>query len=102
MKYVKGSVDYEINFESYREMLNLIPTTRIERLHLLHWVQLGHDVDTNPWGFLNADGSPMNFLHGYRIRRGYSHGPWDDWEYDIPWKWDSLQHELIRNDSLTR
>ncbi len=102
MKYSKGSVDYKVNLESLHEMEEVIPMTSTERARLRKWVKDGHDIESNPWDYLNADGSKMNYLQCLRIRNGYSHGPWDSWEYSIPWKWDLFCRELIECDTLSK
>lgn len=102
MKYSRGSVDYAVNVESLREMEELVPMTSYERSRLRGWVKEGNDVESNPWNFLNADGSEMNYLEAFRIRFGYSHGPWDSWEYSVPWKLDRSGRFLIENDTLTK
>ena len=55
--------------------------TRSERDLFYEWVHQGLSIDSNPWKTLEPDGSPMNFLKALRIHQGYSHGPWDSWEY---------------------
>lgn len=102
MKYAKGTFDYAVNLESLREMEEVVPMTSYERARLRGWVKEGHDVESNPWDFLNADGTEMNYLQSFRIRYGYSHGPWDSWEYSVPWKRDPSDHELIENDTLSK
>lgn len=82
MIYKKGSVDYEVNRCSLREMEEFVPMTLQERARLRQWVKEGHDVDSNPWKIYEPDGSDMNFLKAYRIKYGASHGMWDTWEYD--------------------
>ena len=100
MRYERGSIDYGVNLEALHEMEEVVPMTSSERARLRSWVKDGHDVESNPWNFLNEDGSEMNFLMCLRIRNGYSHGPWDSWEYAVPWKWDPSWHELVENDTL--
>ena len=70
--------------------------------YAVDWVKDGHDVESNPWDYLNDDGSEMNYLQCLRIRNGYSQGPWDSWEYSVPWKWDLSGQELIENDTLSK
>jgi hypothetical protein len=81
MRYLKGSPEYEINWEIFLEMDETIPMTRSERTHLRIWVVHGRDVGSNPWKYYELDGSDMNYLKAYRIRFGASHGAWDSWEY---------------------
>ena len=102
MKYAKGSIDYKVNLVSLHEMEEVVPMTSYERARLRNWVKDGHDVESNPWNYLNDDGSEMNYLQCLRIHNGYSHGPWDSWEYQVPWKRDLSGLELIENDNLTK
>ena len=83
MKYQKDSDEYKMNRASFREMEEIVPMTSIERSQFLNWILAGHDLDSNPWHYFEPDGSPMNFLKALRIRCGYSHGPWDSWEYAV-------------------
>ena len=82
MRYVKNSVEYEVNWEAFHEMEELIPMTRSEHSHLHRWVKEGYDVDSNPWKYFEMDGTPMNYLKAHRIRFGASHDPWDSWEFE--------------------
>jgi len=75
MKYAKGSIDYKVNLVSLHEMEEVVPMTSYERARLRNWVKDGHDVESNPWNYLNDDGSEMNYLQCLRILNGYSHGP---------------------------
>ena len=56
MRYVKNSVEYEVNWEAFHEMEELIPMTRSEHSHLHRWVKEGYDVDSNPWKYFEMDG----------------------------------------------
>ena len=62
MRYERGSIDYGVNLEALHEMEEVVPMTSSERARLRSWVKDGHDVESNPWNFLNEDGSEMNFL----------------------------------------
>ena len=95
-------MDFDLNLISLRDMEEDVPMTSRERACLRRWVNDGHDIETNPWHHLEADGVEMNYLKALRIQSGYSHGPWDSWEFEVPWKWDLSGHELIENDSLTK
>ena len=95
MIYRKGSVDYQVNMESLHEMEEIVPMTASERSKLRSWAKSGHDVDSNPWNYFSEFGTEMNFLQALRIVSGVSHGPWDDWEYDIPYKWDPSHKHLF-------
>lgn len=82
MIYRRNSVDYEINLEALHEMEEFVPMTLNERNRLRGWVKAGHDIDSNPWHYLEDNGAEMNFLKAFRILYGSSHGPWDSWEFD--------------------
>ena len=82
MKYAKGSIEYEMNCASLREMLEAIPMTLSEQSRLQWWVREGHDINSNPWKCFEPDGSSMNYLKAFRILFGAPHGPWDSWEYE--------------------
>lgn len=82
MIYPANSPEYRSNRAAFHELEEVVPMTSIERSSLARWVLNGHDLDSNPWNYFEPDdGSPMNFLKALRIRCGYSHGPWDTWEY---------------------
>ena len=81
MRFVKGSPEFEYNVDAMHDLEDLVPMTRPERKLLHYWVVFGNDIYTNPWRIFEPDGSPMSFLKALRIRQGYSHGPWDSWEY---------------------
>ena len=82
MIYQSESFEFKMNRAAFHEMEAVVPMTSIERSQFLYWVLIGHDLDSNPWDYFEPDGSPMNFLKARRIRYGYSHGPWDSWEFD--------------------
>lgn len=81
MKFVSKTAEYYANIDAMREMEQYIPMTRSERDLFYEWVHQGFSIDSNPWKILEPDGSPMNFLKALRIKQGYSHGPWDSWEF---------------------
>ena len=83
MKYQRDSFEFKMNRAAFLEMEAVVPMTSIERSQFKHWVLTGHDLDSNPWDYFEPDGSPMNYLKALRIRCGYSHGPWDSWEYSL-------------------
>lgn len=88
MIYDKDSVDYQINIWSLREMEEIVPMTLFERKCLRRWVRSGHDLESNPWDYLDSDGMPLNYLQAHRIKYGYASGPWDSWkgpEYQTLW-----------------
>lgn len=80
MIYDKKSIDYQINKETLREMEEDVPMTLSERNALRKWVKYGHEVESNPWDYYDSDGYMMNYLQAYRIKFGYSSGPWDYWK----------------------
>lgn len=80
MIYDRHSFDYQINIEVLHEMELVVPMTLPERTRLRKWVRSGHEVESNPWGYLHSDGSPLNFLQALRLEYGYSSGPWDNWK----------------------
>ena len=81
MRFIKKTAEYYANIDSMREMEQYIPMTRSERDLCYDWVRQGKSIDSNPWKILEPDGSSMNFLKALRILQGYSHGPWDSWEF---------------------
>ena len=81
MKYSKDSFEFQMNQDAFHQMEEVVPMTSIERSNFAHWILTGHDLDSNPWRYFEPDGSPMNYLKALRIRCGYSHGPWDSWEF---------------------
>ena len=82
MIYQTNTFEFKMNRAAFREMEEVVPMTSVERSQVSKWVLHGHDLDSNPWDYFEPDdGSPMNFLKALRIRYGYSHGPWDSWEY---------------------
>ena len=80
MIYDKKSIDYQINKEALREMEEDVPMTLHERESIRKWVKHGHEIESNPWDYYDSDGYMMNYLQAYRIRFGYSSGPWDYWK----------------------
>ena len=75
----KKSIEYQLNKVALREMEEVVPMTLSERTAIRNWVRCGHEVESNPWGYYDADGCPMNYLQAYRIKFGYLSGPWDYW-----------------------
>lgn len=82
MRYVRGTDEYNVNYDLLLEMEEAIPMTRSERSHLRQWVHDGNDIQSNPWKYFEIDGTSMNYLKAFRLRFGASHGEWDSWEYD--------------------
>ena len=80
MLYDITSIEYQVNVWSLREMEEIIPMTLYERKCIRKWVRKGHEVESNPWGYLDSDGMPLNYLQAYRLYYGYSSGPWDYWK----------------------
>lgn len=79
-RFPRDSVDFEVNLDSLHEMEEVVPMTLSERAHLRKWVHSGHDIDSNPWGYLDGDDYLMNYLQAYRLEFGFSSGPWDYWK----------------------
>ena len=79
MRFGRNSADYQDNMEAFYEMDIFIPMTRDERMALRSWARRGYDVNTNPWDYTDCDGWPLNYLQAYRLKNGYSSGPWDYW-----------------------
>jgi hypothetical protein len=84
MRYRKGSYDYSFNMEAFHDMDRTVPMTKPERDALRSWVKAGHDIDSNPWGYKDSDQFPMNYIQAYRLKLGYSYGPWDYWKGPDP------------------
>ena len=80
MRFEKKSIDYQLNMEAFYEMDECVPMTKSERNALRSWVKQGNDIETNPWEFADSDGWPLNYLQAYRLKHGYSSGPWDYWK----------------------
>ena len=101
MRYLKHSIDYQFNMEAFHEMERCIPMTVSERNALRSWVKRGNDIETNPWEFTDSDGWPLNYLRAYRLRNGYSSGPWDNWKgpFDEP-MWDITTQKYIPYDNF--
>ena len=79
----KDSIDYQVNLVALQEMEEVVPMTLRERCCLRKWVRQGNDVESNPWNYMDSDGTPLNYLQAFRIRFGYSSGPWDYWNSQI-------------------
>lgn len=86
--YDTNSIDYQVNLCALHEMEDVVPMTRRERFNLRKWVRSGHEIESNPWQYLDSDGWQLNYLEAYRLEYGYSSGPWDNWkgpEYQLYW-----------------
>ena len=84
----KKSIDYQVNLWALHEMEEVVPMTLYERKAIHKWVRSGHEIESNPWNYLDSDGMPLNFLQAYRLKYGYSSGPWDYWtgeEHQVFW-----------------
>ena len=66
-----NSVEQMVNENSLREMEETTPMTSIERTSLRRWVKQGNSPESNPWGYLDEDSWPLNYLLAYRRNRGY-------------------------------
>ena len=79
-KHDRYSIDYQINLQALEEMEAIVPMTVVERSALRKWVRQGHEIESNPWGYSDSDGYPLNYLQAFRLTYGYSSGPWDYWK----------------------
>lgn len=61
----------EAHREALHDMEKVIPMLASERSALRHWVSQGHDPGNNPWGYLDEDAWPMNYIEAYRRHKGY-------------------------------
>lgn len=101
MKFDKETPEYEVNMETLREMEEVVPMTRREVRALRSWAKRGYDVETNPWGYTDSEGYPLNYMEAYRLEHGYSSGPWDYWrgpEYQL--LWDNVNRRFASKDEL--
>ena len=73
-------IDYQVNLVALEEMEDVVPMTPYERKALRRWVHRGHEVESNPWDYKDADGYQLNYLQAFRLKYGYSSGPWDYWK----------------------
>lgn len=80
MKIDKQSIDYQINLLALDEMEDIVPMTRNERRCIRKWVRSGHEIESNPWNYMDSDGYPLNYLQAFRLEYGYPGGPWDYWK----------------------
>lgn len=91
MRFLKNSLDYQVNMEAFHEMDKYTPMTKPERDALRYWALKGYDIGTNPWNYMDCDGWPLNYLQAYRLKHGYSSGPWDNWKGpDTQPLWDDI------------
>lgn len=101
MRYEKKSDDYVINMEAFHEMDEVVPMTKPERDALRNWVKKGYDIETNPWDYHDSDDYPLNYLQAYRLKYGYSSGPWDYWKGpDTQSYWDDEHKCFISKDDF--
>ena len=89
MIYDKDSLDYDLNVFALEEMEQFVPMTLKERQAVRSWVSKGHELESNPWHYIDCDGYELNYLQAYRLHYGYLSGPWDSWKgpEDLP-LWD--------------
>ena len=80
MKFRKNTIDYQITMDNLRWIDDVVPMTRPERRSLHAWVIDGHDIDSNPWNYLDECGMQLPYLQAFRLKYGYSGGPWDHWK----------------------
>ena len=62
IRFDRRSADYETNIEVFKDMDLYVPMTRVERNALRSWARKIYDVGTNPWGYTDCDGWPLNRL----------------------------------------
>ena len=82
MSRLKHSFDYQMNRDEFLCFCEIVPMTVSERIAFSRWTRAGNCIDSNPWGYVDGTDMPMNFLEAYRIRNGYTQGPWDHWHGD--------------------
>ena len=99
MIYDRKSIDYQVNMEAFHEMDECVPMTKPERDAVRSWVKGGHELESNPWDFYDSDGYPLNYLQAYRLKFGYSSGPWDSWKGSDP-LWDETLKGFISKDDF--
>lgn len=66
----KKSIEYQLNKVALREMEEVVPMMPCERNAIRKWVRMGHEVESNPWGYYDADGFMLNYLQAFRINSG--------------------------------
>lgn len=99
MKVVKKSFDYQITMDNLRWIDDVIPMTRPERRSLHAWVIDGNDIDSNPWDYRDEYGMPLSYLQAFRLKYGYSGGPWDHWKGpENQLFWDNDNKKFISRD----
>ena len=97
----KDSIDYQVNLVALQEMEEAVPKTLRERRCLRKWVYKGNEVESNSWNYMDSDGMPLNYLQAFRIRFGYSSGPWDYWRgSDTELLWDEQRHCFLSRDEF--
>ena len=79
-KYDRLSIDYQVNILALEEMESIVPMTTRERNSLRKWVRKGHELESNPWDYTDGEGYLLNYLQAFRLKYGYSSGPWDYWK----------------------
>lgn len=79
MKYYWHTFDHQTDLDNLDYFESVVPMTRAERTAIRRWVYRGNSVDSNPWNYLDSDGEQMCYLQAYRLKCGYTHGPWDYW-----------------------
>lgn len=66
-KVYLSKMEREYRREILRDYEEYIPMTIPERNKLRNWVMSGHDIDDNPWGFVDSDGYSLSFLVALRM-----------------------------------
>ncbi len=57
MRADKDSIDYQVNLVALQEMEEAVPMTLRERRCLRKWVYKGNEVESNPWNYMDSDGT---------------------------------------------
>ena len=99
MKYRRNTIDYQITMDNLRWIDDVIPMTRSERRSLHAWVRDGNDIDSNPWEYYDECGMLLPYLQAFRLKYGYSGGPWDHWKGpETQLFWDNDRKTFISRD----
>lgn len=65
----EGYFDDQIRLTNLEDFEYHEPMTSYERYRLRTWVYSGHDIDANPWGYVDSDGYQLNNLDSLRLSR---------------------------------
>ena len=99
MRFRRNTIDYQITMDNLRWIEDVIPMTRSERRSLRSWVIDGHEIDSNPWEYRDECGILLPYLQAFRLKYGYSGGPWDHWKGpETQLFWDNDRKTFISRD----